>query len=104
MTRRIAITILVTVWSAIVIAGSAAWGVAYYVMLSELDLSVVSLVWAGPIGSTAGNGPERIARANRVAPVLVILEKKFVSTPQGEYRQLWYRDADGAQKMVELPT
>ncbi|HXE18155.1 MAG TPA: ATP-binding protein, partial [Castellaniella sp.] len=41
MTRRIAITILLTVWSAIIVAGLGAWFSARFVLLNGLDESII---------------------------------------------------------------
>jgi signal transduction histidine kinase len=105
MTRRIAITILLTVWTAIIIAGSAAWGVAYFVMLRELDQAVLAQIQPGSVRTTAADGAAvRIAKAIQIEPQVDVVEQSFVSTAQGEYRQLRYRAPDGSVPMVELPT
>jgi len=44
MTRRIAITILLSVWAAIFVAGSGVWGVAYVALLRELDRNALNQV------------------------------------------------------------
>jgi signal transduction histidine kinase len=105
MTRRIAITILLTVWSAIIIAGSTAWGVAYHVMLKQLDQTVLDTAVDGAVrsGGTGSSARERIAQAIKVVAHPEVIERRFISLPQGELRQLRLRIADGSTPVFALP-
>jgi len=105
MTRRIAITILLTVWAAIIIAGSAAWGVAYFVMRNQLDRSVLDKAKEIAVRSTAaGGGPaNRLKMAIEVEADPNVVDKKFISMPGGkEIRQIVYVRREGGQATISL--
>ena len=104
MTRRIAITILLTVWSAIIIAGSAAWGVARFVMLRDLDHSVLDKAKNITVRSSGGDATERLAHALQAEPDPDVIARSFISLPDGEYRRLDYRTAKGGTDFKELRT
>ncbi|HEY2589654.1 MAG TPA: ATP-binding protein [Tepidisphaeraceae bacterium] len=117
MTHRIAITILLTVWAAIVCAGSAAWLAARQILLSEMDWSIqqravartanADLAAALPqdtggdrcvITDGEGRTLDRQAKpppaAAAGAPALLqVLEKSFVTLPEGRFRRLTLRTA-----------
>jgi signal transduction histidine kinase len=118
MTRRLAITILLTVWAAIVCAGTAAWVAARGILLSELDDSIEqraglvagktepSTALEGEFGSDrfvissrAGRTIERHAErtvAVEAAPSAscVVLDRSFVTLPAGRFRRLEIRTSD----------
>jgi signal transduction histidine kinase len=117
MTRRIAITILLTVWAAIVCAGAAGWLAARGILLSEMDRSIEqrAVVLAGKVEPsvelsdeaggdrfviTGGEGRtiDRQAEAPRAsgarsAPPQV-LDRSFVAIPEGRFRRLTLHMAD----------
>src|SRR5947209_14216620 len=57
MTRRIALTILLTVWAALVAAGVVAWLTTRSLLLAELDTSIRERALMLPeLGGVAGHG------------------------------------------------
>jgi two-component system heavy metal sensor histidine kinase CusS len=88
MTRRIAITILLTVWAAILIAGAAAWGAAYISFLSKLDKDAINQV-KGTVASLS-KVPGRRVIVQNTSPDPEIISKSFVSRTDGRWRQLMY--------------
>jgi heavy metal sensor kinase len=117
MTRRIAITILLTVWAAIVCAGVAAWLAGRSILLSEMDQSIkdrASFVAAKVDPSAAtlqhttgdryvitdreGRTVDRQAERppNGAAPVAsaIVLDKSFVTLPEGRFRRVMMRLPD----------
>lgn len=109
MTRRIAITILLTVWTAIVCAGLAAWWTARAILLSDLDHSVVrralALPGVGGSGAVAGNPGDRYVVKGQYDQTLgrgagpgtapaqraEVLSADFVNLPEGSFRRLTLR-------------
>jgi signal transduction histidine kinase len=112
MTRRIAITILLTVWIALIGAGLTAWLTARSVLLHDLDSEIVERARM----LTAGNEPAAIAAAfpgdryivkgrldrtlDRPGPVEgtaaepEIINADFVRLPEGSFRRLTLRTPD----------
>lgn len=107
MTRRIAITILLTVWSAIILAGLATWFTARQVLLSDLDSSILqrAVTVAGLSTSAAPHsrvfqedryvikGPLDQTLGRQAAPVPSgdepqIVDRAMVSLPEGRFRRL----------------
>ena len=107
MTRRIAITILLTVCSAILVAGVAAWFTVRQILLLDLDTSIVRrattlaagagasagssiafgndrYILKGPMGRTLDRQP---APASRAAP-LTRVDSDFVQLPEGRFRRI----------------
>ena len=107
MTRRIAITILLTVCSAILIAGVGAWLTVREILLLDLDASIVRrattlaagtgasagpdisfgedrFVIKGPMGQTLDRQPVLTARA---APLHKV-DAAFVRLPEGRFRRI----------------
>jgi two-component system OmpR family sensor kinase len=116
MRRRIAITILLTVLTAIVCAGAAAWFAARAVLLAELDQSIIGramslpsvsgkdrseiiqpgdrFIVQGGLGQTLG----RPMPASGAAPVYQVTDAAFIRLPEGSYRRLTLRlPAEGLQ-------
>jgi two-component system OmpR family sensor kinase len=116
MRRRIAITILLTVLTAIVCAGAAAWFAARAVLLAELDQSIIGramslpsvsgkdrseivqpgdrFIVQGGLGQTLG----RPMPASAAAPAYQVTDAAFIRLPEGSYRRLTLRlPAEGLQ-------
>lgn len=112
MTRRIAITILLTVLAAIVCAGAAAWFTARAVLLADLDASIVRRAMALPAVSGSGRSEtvlqgdrfvvrdalgqtlDRPAPSAGAVPGPEVLDASFARLPEGTYRRLVLRLPD----------
>jgi len=94
MTRRIALSILLTVWAAILIAGVTSWLTARKALLDQFDQAIKD-------HATSLNSLDRYAVkdvrgrtvdggiAGRFAgPAPTIIERTFVELPEGTYRRL----------------
>ena len=109
MTRRIAITILLTVLAAIVCAGAAAWFTARAVLVADLDASIVRRALALPavggnsrgedslpgdrfvVRDALGQTLDRPTPSAGPAPQPQIVQATFVALPDGTYRRLVLR-------------
>lgn len=109
MTRRIAITIFLTVLAVIVCAGAAAWYTARVILVGDLDEAIIHR--AGALPAVGGNATSEIAlpgdrfivqdglgqTLNRplpgsgASPVIQVVDSSFVSLPEGAYRRLVLR-------------
>jgi signal transduction histidine kinase len=100
MTRRIAITILLTVWGAIFVAGGSAWIASWFILLRNLDRNVLDLTKAH-VGAR-GVITDRNSSARRIYeipdPDPVGQEWSFNHLPQG-----WYRVLHTDAGVFELP-
>ena len=88
MTRRIAITILVTVWAAIFVAGAAAWGSAYLVLLKQLDRDLLAQVKKSL--NSKSKTPDRPAQVTAESPDPEIVSQGFATDADGNWRVLVY--------------
>lgn len=109
MTRRIAITIFLTVLAGIVCAGTAAWLTARQILVAELDESIIRRANALP--AVGGNGRREVALSgdrfivqdalgqtldrpspvSRVVPHFEVASATFVQLPEGSFRRLVLR-------------
>jgi len=100
MTRRIAITILLTVWTAIFVAGVAAWTSSWFILLRNLDRSVLDLskthLGARGIITDPHIADRRILEQTDPDPV--DQDWSFNHLPEG-----WYRVLHTRQGVFELP-
>lgn len=109
MTRRIAITILLTVLTAIVCAGASAWLIARAILVADLDKSIVRRAMELP--AVTGKSPSRIVEpgdrfivqgdfgqtlgrptsiSTGASPVHVV-DSAFVQLPEGRFRRVTLR-------------
>ena len=114
MTRRLAITILLTVWFAIVVAGVAAWFSARAVLLADLDASIEKRALMLPEVTRLIGGPEAVFPQDRhlVAGALnrrlsdlarprgprlhaERVDADFADLPEGRFRRLTLRFSGG---------
>ena len=113
MTRRIAITILLTVLTAIVCAGASAWFIARAVLVADLDKSIVRramelpavtekirsqiaepgdrFIVQGDFGQTLG----RPTPTSAGAPPPPVVDAAFVQLPEGRFRRVTLRLPSG---------
>lgn len=107
MTRRLAITILLTVWTAIVFAGLTGWWTARAIMLADLDASIVNraaglaavstsdrFVVKGPVDRTL----QRQSGSTTPAALPQVLDAAFVRLPEGRFRNLTLRIDPGSNQ------
>lgn len=109
MSRRIALTILLTVWLAIVAGGVSAWLATRSILLSELDESIKRRAMTLPDVTRQGGAPavfpgdrvvvqgehktlDRVLAAGPL-PEPQVTEANFVSLPEGRFRRLTLRFA-----------
>lgn len=114
MTRRLAITILLTVWSAIVVAGVAAWFSARAVLLADLDASIEKRALMLPEVTRRGGGPEAVFPQDRHLVTGALnrrlsdlarprgpqlhaerIDANFADLPEGRFRRLTLRFSGG---------
>jgi len=110
MRRRIAIAILLTVWTAIIVAGLTGWWTTRVILTSDLDKSIVNRVLALPeFGHPAGGNhanfsQDRFVIKGKLDQTLgrglgapgdgaraVVLDAGFVSLPEGPFRRVTLR-------------
>ena len=110
MTRRLAFTILLTVWATIVAGGVSAWLAARAVLLADLDASIVQRAMLVPEAvGRAGAGPpalagdryvvigaqsrtlDRQAPARPLPTMPEVAGQDFVDLPEGRHRRLTLR-------------
>jgi signal transduction histidine kinase len=121
MTRRIAITILLTVWTAILVAGLTAWLTARAVLLNRLDATILhrALVVASQSGVGATEvptleGDRYVIKGPRGRTVLrqptaalpamqpQLIDASFVTLPEGRFRSLTLRVTPTDQQPLTL--
>lgn len=119
MSRRIALTILLTVWLAIVAGGISAWLATRSILLAELDESIKRRAMTLPDVTRHGGGPavfpgdrvvvtgehktlDRVLAAPGPLPEPVVSGADFVTLPEGRFRRLTLRfqPADGGTPLV----
>lgn len=120
MSRRIALTILLTVWLAIVAGGVSAWLAARSILLSELDASIKRRAMTLPAVTTRGGGPALVpgdraviqvgnktedrvlASLSGTLPQPQVEAADFVRLPEGRFRRLTLRfeGADGGAPLT----
>jgi len=88
MTRRIAITILVTVWAAIFIAGGAAWVSAYVLLLGQLDNNVKLQLQKSVASVSKAPGRNAQFTRNSAPPKIELIH--FVFNDNGSFREAVY--------------
>ena len=106
MRRRIAITILLTVLTAIVCAGAVAWFTARTILLADLDDSIQRRAMALPavsgkdrseivepgdrfiVQGGLGQTLDRPMPASNAAPAFQVVDAAFIRLPEGSYRRL----------------
>jgi signal transduction histidine kinase len=122
MTRRIAITILLTVWAAIFVAGATVWVSTWFSLRHELDTRVVEIAKAAArdsslatIQSKASSIDERVvltdSRGQRFSSRMggaladpLVTSRRFTSDAGEYYRQLELEFPElGLRGMAELP-
>lgn len=109
MTRRIAITIFLTVLAAIVCATAAAWYTARTILVADLDESIIRRATALPavgggnkneialpgdrfiVQDGLGQTLDRPSPASGAAPHVQVADAAFVHLPEGTYRRLVLR-------------
>lgn len=94
MTRRIAITMMLTVWATILVAGTTAWATAWVILLKNLDRRVIDMAKAH-IGVGLGarvvvnpTGRPPIRELADAAPDPPVVSRQFVSHSDGYFRML----------------
>jgi two-component system OmpR family sensor kinase len=117
MTRRIAITILLTVWTSIVCAGAAAWFMARAILLADLDASIMQRVMALPalsgkdrsglvpsgdhfiVQDGVGQTLDRLLPSSiGFSPPAKVVDAALVWLPDGPFRRLTLRLSDGGAR------
>src|SRR5690242_12549426 len=119
MSRRIALSILLTVWLAIIAGGISAWLAARSILLSELDASIRRRAMTLPEVASRGRAPavipgdrvvvrdenktlDRVIASRESLPEPHVEEADFVRLPEGRFRRLSLRfdAADGGAPLT----
>ncbi|HSZ59345.1 MAG TPA: ATP-binding protein [Tepidisphaeraceae bacterium] len=95
MTRRIAITMMLTVWATILVAGTTAWIAAWVILLRNLDRRVLDMakahlgvgLGARVVVNDSAGGPRIRERAHE-DPDPPVTARQFVINPDGYFRKL----------------